>query len=165
MPRIADVLKTLKKGTLRGLARPRGCRVEGLSTSLQGDWVALVSSLSARQIADALYNVMDETDLRILAVRAFQQSDTPIEFVASQDGWSQPLKVRSLMCGIAGWNNAAPGALLDGTWQTVVTKLRGLGLEVQDPGNPDQGIRRGRANNNPGIAGSVRIRRLFNPRD
>ena len=162
--RIADVLATLKEDDRGKLALRRGCHVKGLAASFRGDWVALVGYLTARQIANVLYDVMDETELRILAVRAFQQSDEPIKFVANEDGWSRPLNVRLIMCQIAGWTNADPGALSEPIWQTVVAKLRSLGLEVQNPGNPDQGIRNGSANNNPGIAGSVRIRRLFEPK-
>ena len=159
--RIADVLDKLDANTLNGLAQSRGCAVDELSMKLQGDWVALVGFLSARKIADALYKTMDETDLRVLAIRAFQDAgSTQVPFTPNDDGWSQPLTVRRIMKNIAGWD-AAPTALSTPAWTTVVRKLRGLGLEVQDPKKPNQGIRRGNQGNKPEIGGKIRIRRFF----
>ena len=112
---------------------------------------------------------MEEGTLRVIAVRAFQEAQTrestPIDFEPTEGGWSKPKPkgVHTVMDGIAGWRNAAPDALSVGAWKTVVRKLRGLGIEVQDPFNPNQGIDAGEDKNKPKIRGKVRIRWWVRP--
>ena len=160
---VENVFDSLGPRAKNRVAKSLDCATDKVRRELRGSWRALVTPLTGQEIGSALSKTMSEATLRVVAVRAFQEAEahesTPIEFVPNEDGWSQPLRVRQIMNDIAGWDNAAPEALTVGTWKTVVGKLRGLGLEVQDGNDQSRGIHEGDADNKPAIGDKVRIRR------
>lgn len=148
MMSIASVLRNLDAGTQRRLARDQGCSVRALPRKL--GWAALVAGLTRKQVADVLYEHMDETNLKILAVHGFETAGkSPVQFEPTQTGWSRSKPVTGIMNDIAGWR-AAPEALSQEAWATVVEKLRCVGLELEDEAYPERGIK-----------GSVRVRWIF----
>ena len=116
---IGDVLRELTPNQKDRLAKVRGVTPNGLANSYGGDWVELMKEMTNAELARALSKVLDDNELRVAALRAFDGRAVPL---TTQQ--QTPRGVIERLC------HTAPKALQQRTWTSVYAKmLRDLGWE------------------------------------
>ena len=83
--KIGDVLDELMNNQKERLASSRGVTVNGLAKSYGGDWVALIRDMTAAELARSLFRLLDEDDLRVVALRMFDGRKTNLDTISWND--------------------------------------------------------------------------------
>ena len=122
MATIGQVLGTLTDKQRKRLATGRGVTVGGLTRSYSGDWVELMKDMTPAQLARALSHLLNDDELRVVALRAFDGRKTILGRGNSKK--RQAEGVVKALC------HFAPDKLVAKTWDEVIAKmLRDVGLE------------------------------------
>ena len=130
MATIGDVLRALTDVQRERLAKVRSlANSNHLANSYSGDWVALMTDMTKAELARALSNVLDENELRVVALRAFDGRNTKLDGIEwNADGEApnrrQAIRIVKALCT---W---VPAALKRDAWQDEIEpRLRDIGIE------------------------------------
>ena len=132
MTTIGDVLRELTIGQRERLAGVRGVTPNGLANSYGGDWVTLIKDMKKDELARALKNVLDDNELRVVALRAFDGRNTELDRINwTADGEApQRRQAIGIVKALCTWG---PNALQTSAWENEIEpRLRDVGIEGLD---------------------------------
>lgn len=130
--KIRDVLDELTEKQRKALAEKRGVKLNGLANSYGGDWVKLMQDMTKPALARALSQILDDNELRVVALRAFDGKRTTLDRIDWKDDGKAPRKRQAIQIAkaVCGW---APAALQADSWKNEVEpRLRDIGIESLD---------------------------------
>ena len=130
--KIRDVLDKLTEKQRKRLAKERGVKLSGLANSYGGDWVKLMKDMNKAELARVLSKALDDNELRVVALRAFDGKRTELDRIDWKDDGKAPRKRQAIQIvkAVCGWT---PDALQADSWKNEVEpRLRDIGIESLD---------------------------------
>ena len=127
--KIRDVLDELTEKQRKRLAKTRGVKLSGLANSYGGDWVKLMKDMNNAELARVLSKALDDNELRIVALRAFDGKRTELDGIVWKDDGKAPKKRQAIRIvkAVCGWT---PDALQADSWKNEVEpRLRDMGIK------------------------------------
>ena len=82
---IRDVLDELTDNQRERLAKLNKWPAENLAKKYRGDWVALIKDMTAAELVRSLHRLVDEDDLRVVALRMFDGRETKLDTISWSD--------------------------------------------------------------------------------
>ena len=80
--RVLDELTDNQRGRL---AKLNECGVEDLAKKYRGNWVAFIEDMTAAELVRSLHRLVDEDNLRVVALRMFDGRETKLDTISWSD--------------------------------------------------------------------------------